>query len=123
MQREIKFRVWDGSQYSHFKIGQQFGGWAASVYDDHCLNGRKFEQFTGLHDKNGNEIWEGDFIQNVADNGTRLSIFEIRWQQSSCGFIKDREDGHTFTLEISKYFEVIGNIHETPELLHRAVGV
>lgn len=73
--------------------------------------------FTGLHDKNGKEIYEGDIIQNVANDGRRLSIFQIRWQQSSCGFVKDREDGHTFTLEISKYFEVIGNIHQNPELL------
>lgn len=61
--REIKFRVWDGNQYSYFKIGQPFGGWASSVYDDHCLNGKTFEQFIGLKDKNGKEIYEGDEVQ------------------------------------------------------------
>jgi uncharacterized phage protein (TIGR01671 family) len=63
MQREIKFRVWDGTQWSHFTLGQSWTGWMQSVYDEHCLNGRKFCQSTGITDKNGVEIFEGDVIQ------------------------------------------------------------
>jgi uncharacterized phage protein (TIGR01671 family) len=130
MQREIKFRVWhpfygmmkpqDIFQMTSFKYDNEDGSKTLEKYYEPDVT---FLQYTGLKDKNGVEIYEGDFIQNVADNGKRLSIFEIRWQQACCGFVKEREDGNTFTLEISKYFEVIGNVHENPELLTRAVGV
>jgi len=118
--REIKFRTWI-DRYKEFKywgfiqglfIGCPTG---SGLSVEECKN--LSQQFTGLKDKNGKEIYEGDFIQNVADDGRRLSIFEIRWQQSCCGFVKEREDGRTFTLEISKYFEVVGNIYEHPNLL------
>lgn len=124
-----KFRVFDPSSNVMF-VPDVLTGDGRNVF----ATGRDYENWidcndcpvmmaTGLKDKNGKEIFEGDFIQNVADDGRRLSIFEIRWQQSCCGFVKEREDGHTFTLEISKYFEVIGNIHQNPELVNRAVGV
>lgn len=82
MQREIKFRVWDGTQWSHFKIGQPFGDWASSVYDDHCLNGRRFFQNTGLIDRHGKEIWEGDIVKcydhpTDIESGTFTVVFSM----------------------------------------------
>jgi uncharacterized phage protein (TIGR01671 family) len=120
--RELKFRVWDGLKMNYPKVisfdmervsfaPENLGGGMIAVPIKNCM------EYTGLKDMNGKEIYEGDFIQNVADNGKRLSIFEIRWQQACCGFVKEREDGNTFTLDISKYFEVIGNIYENPELI------
>lgn len=100
--RVIKFRAWDGK-----RMHNDVSPWRWDFV----------MQFTGLFDKNRVEIYEGDIVQNVADDGRRLSIFEIRWSQSRCGFVKDREDGHTFTLETSKYFEVIGNIYSNLELI------
>lgn len=117
--REIKFRAWEPSTKSmHYDLSFYSDNGGAIMSKERPLIGGMLLQFTGLKDRNGKEIYQGDFIQNVTDDGKRLSIFEIRWQQSSCGFVKEREDGHTFTLEISKYFEVIGNIYENPELIN-----
>ena len=78
---------------------------------------------TGLKDKNGKEICEGDIVKMPPDLGMRqvglVSFMNGRFQ------IKDREweDGCYHVVDFYDYntpdkdFEVIGNIHENPELL------
>jgi hypothetical protein len=78
------------------------------------------EQCTGLKDKNGKLIYEGDIVYSPLDNGTKKVIF---WDKGLASFMahnpKDKKfthgigDGYFIELE----FEVIGNIHENPELL------
>ena len=65
-------------------------------------------QFTGLHDKNGKEIYEGDIIRHK----DMVKPYHVIY------------DGHQFTpndgfrsLSYPKHWEVIGNIHDNPELL------
>ena len=74
------------------------------------------EQFTGLHDKNGQELYEGDILSQ----GT--SRFIVKWDEKhamyKCYFVG--LDEHYCNLSddyIRDYFSVIGNIHENPELL------
>lgn len=66
------------------------------------------EQFTGLHDKNGKEIYEGDIFKGSWYN---CKTIEVKWLDSAAGF------NTPFRM---KDYEVIGNIHETPELLEAA---
>lgn len=86
-------------------------------------------QFTGLTDKNGKKIFEGDIVRygtniNRADNkDIHEVVFETR---GSCGYfgikISDIETWQ-FCLEVpAKLMEVIGNIHDNPELLREGTN-
>jgi len=84
---------------------------------------------TGLKDKNGVGIWEGDIVSDkILDHKTKkpeseARIFEVYWDEKTASFWQKLVDdpdrkfrsGHCFAAE--KDCEVIGNIHENPELL------
>ncbi len=115
--KTIKFRAWDvdRKKFQYFDLNQSWTPMIENAHNTLVIQGATFEQFTGLHDKNGKEIYEGDVIQNVADDGTRLSEFVIIWRESSCSFLKQRLDtGGVFGLEISRFYDVTRNIHENP---------
>lgn len=95
------------------------------VYDESCNTYRyldfedvEFMENTGLKDKNGKYIYEGDI---VTVNGTWNCI--IKYKQSSCAFVLKSIDSRWSTGYFSNYddieemLEVIGNIYENKELL------
>lgn len=97
--------------------------------DCHIMDGYEVEpetigQYTGLRDKNGKEIYEGDIVKiNGADR-----IYYIRWFDDMCfGFADIRSDylntfyecynTHNNGFPCDTHIEVIGNIYENPELI------
>ena len=70
-------------------------------------------QFTGLLDKNGKEIYENDIVKCNGSDWLYKVVF------SNTAFKLNRPDGYFFTIERDDVFEVIGNIHDNPELLRR----
>ena len=93
-------------------------------------------QFTGLHDKDGNEIYEGDIVKNKEVDGYGLEhTGVVRYYEKDCRFGIDTtttnkftkrllftdgecsfNDGHC-TIKYYNEYEVLGNIFDNPELL------
>lgn len=120
--REIKFNFYDTLRKKYIRWGDSNGGMSMSAFITHEY--LKFLQYTGLKDKNGREIYEGDILTDYGDEGP---IF-VEFSMKHAGFVfVDKFDAHGPTLytpkEISyEIFEVIGNIYENPELLEGAAG-
>lgn len=105
MSREIKFRVLCERSNTMFFIG------LGHTYKD--LSDTKIMQFTGLLDKNGAEIYEGDIIRHDEANMNMQVVFE-----NGCFNWAD-ENGKSYNaLHVGVgSWTVIGNIYENPELL------
>lgn len=71
-------------------------------------------QFTGLYDKNGKEVFEGDVIK--APNGTR--VYQVVFEMGAFRLIGKKQPIKQSSYLI-KTMEIIGNIHENPELLEQ----
>ncbi len=118
--REIKFRVWNEQSecfhYWGFDVNKEFGGFAgipnSSIMDiNYCRDNS--EQYTGLKDKNGVEIYEGDKTA-TGDDG----IYEIvQFHQGKFGWMFFEEgDGEPIEFDsmdalLLDRVEIIGNIH------------
>lgn len=83
-------------------------------------------QYTGLKDRNGKEIYEGDIVRtDFRGDGTHESIQVIEFYEGSFGSRNDKDhfripalfSGRAIEGMNTNYFEVIGNIHQNGELL------
>lgn len=121
MNREIKFRAWDKKENRFFPwhtTKLHLGNWASKPESFPEI---MLMQFTGLKDKNGKEIYEGDVLQmtNAMNERINFAVYwgtglftDIQWagfRYGKSGMILNDDD--------MERCEVIGNIYENQELL------
>jgi uncharacterized phage protein (TIGR01671 family) len=126
MNREIKFRVWDNKDRKMLPVREltftpggrlliDTGQQSASVTDMRPL---ELMQYTGLRDKNGVEIYEGDIV--VRSRFDKPKQFSILYSEDHAAFrLKSHQfRGASYPMEQypEGFLEVIGNIYENPEL-------
>ena len=140
--REIKFRAWHeiDKKWLH---GYCEHGWGCSIFGEVIVMGNwlsechglmdqnnvTVEQYTGLHDKNGRDIYEGDICRfNLQDfnGGDHIRALQVVYVVDMFGFPYKSEpmiDDPDCCISLGEVVanddevEVIGNIHENPELI------
>ena len=118
--RELRFRAWDKEKkimgiFPNLYIGMK-GELLVNIGDHQFRDvGKQYiiQQFTGLHDRNGKEIYEGDMVKYSVENDEFVGEIHFASLQFRIGklYPTDRLMGW------HKTFEIIGNIYEHPELL------
>lgn len=134
--REIKFRAWDNKNkefvcavpslevllddpdapVSHHDYSEEEAIYFCPNYPmGPTFNGRiEYEQYTGQKDKNKREIYEGDIVVFYKNEGRSKCIEEVHYLVDEGNLYPRVED----CCVLGNKSEVIGNIHENPELLN-----
>ena len=109
--RQVKFRYWNGSKVLNQEAIINHLNKYIARNDKHLM------QFTGLFDKQGVEIYEGDIIKYDFNN-LNYRIEFINAEFIARRFYENIEDLYPTEFDFGKECEVLGNIYENPELLN-----
>ena len=125
MNREIKFRAKDRVGvwvYGDLRLTSREPHIWTDPYTSHIINTKTIGQYTGLKDKNGKEIYEGDIVESISGK-----IGYVIFLQQEMGYVVvwdncDTRLGHRNRgggYEYDESIVVIGNIYDNPKLVKR----
>lgn len=131
----MKYRVWDNENksyndpysYAYYALTQD-GGLDFYCHGDHMDEADPdvyfIEQYTGVKDKNGEEIYEGDIVRingwwdAEGPAGYDKNLCVVEWDEEKTGFVPfNNYDCDCGVYHHAEDCEVIGNIHKNPELV------
>jgi uncharacterized phage protein (TIGR01671 family) len=129
--REIKFRAWmprEKRLVYDVEVSPEAGAdrvFLDVMFHKTAADGLVWMQFTGLRDKNGKEIYEGDIIgrdwRMFSDSALRLDRAVVAFEGGAFVGRKDAEETNPTILRyffmVSSSYKIIGNIYETPQLI------
>jgi len=136
--QQIKFRVWNGVLHEYRTIDMNSGkqnlgmgfesaeGIGSNTTTIYCSFGDVIEQFTGMTDVNGKDIYDGDIVKFFGANKkikakNEFGIIVYKADRYGAGFnsiIQNKEHGYG-GINIAQDI-VVGNVHENPELLEKS---
>lgn len=112
--REIKFRAWDKKYKRMDYIKSMYWFEEGGIHEIKNDKEYDFMQYTGLKDKNGKEIYEGDIVKSFfvdedkkGNKVYKYYILEIKYDELIC----------CYNIDAFENLEVIGNIYENKNLL------
>lgn len=119
---EFDFRVWDKDEKCFLDPYTKSRAVVKNLPNEKLLN-LEIELFTGLYDKNGNKIYEGDILYYFKDcSEGEVFKYQVLFKEGAFylfesydGFVDDEDLIAEFDL---KELQVMGNIHENKELLN-----
>jgi len=125
--REIKFRAWSKKEekyYNEVGFHRSIIMWndgykkdamgaltVAPVFENYII-----EQYTGLKDKNGKEVYEGDIIKADIREYSIMTMGVIVYSNDLTSYCNLNDGGFTMLMRL-RDIKIIGNIHENPELI------
>jgi len=126
MNREIKFRAWDGKSMIFLTV-EKLKEFNLNIYEGWMETGGQHPlmQFTGLRDKNGFDIYEGDILKEPPHTSYLFrGKGEVLYESDFGGFAvfgewSKNQHHELLTCDVACDCEVIGNIHQHRELLDK----
>jgi uncharacterized phage protein (TIGR01671 family) len=125
---EIKFKVWDNQSkhWVYFHNDDDLtepvllteNNFVIEPYNNYHKADYVYCMFTGLQDKNGKDIYEGDVIKIELNNNAK---YQVIWRNEFADFFLSniKSSIGTYFHSDGDCLEIIGNIHENPEILER----
>jgi uncharacterized phage protein (TIGR01671 family) len=124
--REIRFRAWTGEKMRPCSVSV-----TGKAMMDFGPSSAPLMQFTGLYDKSGTEIWEGDILADIleVEKGKPDYVYEVCWGDDigpawfGRPYYQGTPKGRCFLRDMNlRLYQVVGNIYEHLTLLQKPVS-